>query len=57
MKIKIVAFYDDDRLKSLRDFPNDEEVERNCVGHSLQFRSGFLACIDFLTSHCKVEED
>lgn len=55
---KIIATYgDNDELLSIRDFPNDQQIEEKCLGQTVSFKAGFLACIDYLTSHLKENKD
>ncbi len=57
MKKTIVVYGDNDELLSIRDFPNDQQIEEKCLGYTVSFRAGFLACIDYLTSHLREKEE
>ncbi len=51
MKKVIATYGNNDELLCIRDFPNNQQIEEKCMGNSLSFKAGFLACIDYLTSH------
>ena len=57
MKKTIAVYGDNDELISIRDFPDNQQIEEKCIGNSLSFKAGFLACIDYLTSHIEGYKD